>query len=309
MKTIRVLLILCLLPSCAHRAANANSKSELTAKYTLEHGGRTRSYLLHAPEKLDPRTPSALLVMLHGGGGSGTHAMKSTGFNALADEKGFLAAYPNGTGFSDNALLTWNAGSCCKYAMDNNIDDVGFMRALVADVSARYAVDPARVYVAGFSNGAMMAYRLACEAPDLFAAAASVSGILSVDTCEPSRPIPLIIFHGTKDENVPYFGGVGKKAIVKDQRPPISDSVNLFADMFHCAPVEQMDINENVRLDAHKGCDAGSEVLLYTINGGGHAWPGGTRVFSLEDSPSDAMDATRLMWDFFEKHPMKEAAD
>jgi polyhydroxybutyrate depolymerase len=235
--------------------------------------------------------------------------MKSTRFNALAGEKGFLAAYPNGTGFGDNALLTWNAGGCCKYAMDNNIDDVGFMRALIADISSKYSVDPVRVYVAGFSNGAMMAYRLACEAPDLFAAAAPVAGILYLDACEPSRPMPLVIFHGTKDENVPYFGGVGKKAIVKDERPPISHTVNLFAEMFHCKPVEQKNINEKVRLDTHKDCGAGSEVLLYTINGGGHAWPGGTRVISLEDAPSDDIDASRMIWDFFEKHPMENQSE
>lgn len=307
MKPTRMLAVLCSIFLCVIYAGGAGSETGKTEKYTLEHGGRARAYLLHAPGGVDPDTPAALVVVLHGGGGNGKHAMKSTRFNELADEKKFLVVYPNGTGLNRNALLTWNAGGCCKYAMDNNVDDAGFMRALVADVSAKYSVDPARVYVAGFSNGAMMAYRLACEASDLFAAAAPVAGILYVDTCEPSRPIPLIIFHGTKDENVPYNGGVGRKAFIRDKRPPILESVNLFADMFHCAPVEHKEINDSVRLDARESCDGGAEILLYTIEGGGHAWPGGARVIKLEDAPTDKIDATRLIWEFFEKHPMNDA--
>lgn len=128
----------------------------------LSSGGQDRTYLVHVPAGLSGAAP--LVLMLHGGYGTGAQAERSYGWDALADQDHFVVAYPDGL---DRA---WNSGGgCCGKAARRDVDDVAFLTAVVADVEARVPVDPARVYAAGMSNGAMMAYRLACDS-DVFAA-------------------------------------------------------------------------------------------------------------------------------------------
>src|SRR5579859_1407501 len=151
--------------------------------HSLDFSGLKRSYLLHLPAKA-PAGPVPLVVVLHGGGGTAEGAVKMTGFDAEADASGFIAVYPNGTDkdrpmrvmLGKRGFLTWNAGSCCGYAQQKNIDDVGFIRAVVGDVEKQHAVDPKQVYATGISNGGMMSYRLACKASELFAAIGPVAG-------------------------------------------------------------------------------------------------------------------------------------
>ncbi len=184
--------------------------------HTLDFDGLKRSYALHMPAK-SPAGELPLVVVLHGGGGSGAGAARMTGFDALADEAGFMVVYPDGTdrpllhAMGKPGLLTWNAGSCCGYAQYKNMDDVGFIRAVVADVQKQHAVDAKRIYATGMSNGGMLSYRLACEASDLFAAIGPVAGIIEIPDCKPVHPVAVIDFQGTDDENVPLNGGIGKK--------------------------------------------------------------------------------------------------
>ncbi len=143
---------------------------------TLTYEGIQRSYILHIPPSYDGSQAMALVMDFHGGGGTAQNQRRVSGFDPLADEKGFVVAYPNGTGRLGDVFLTWNGGTCCGYASHQNVDDVGFVRALVRDVQAVVKIDAKRIYATGLSNGGIMSYRLACEASDLIAAIGPVSG-------------------------------------------------------------------------------------------------------------------------------------
>src|SRR6185312_7231325 len=211
---------------------------------TLEYANLDRSYLLHLPNPL-PATPPPVVVVLHGGGGNAESAAKMTGFDAEADKEGFIAVYPNGTDESrplmnlfGKSFRTWNAGGCCGFARDNAIDDVGVIRPVVTAGIKDNGADPKRVYATGISNGGMMAYRLACEASDVFAAVAPVSAIQDVQDCKPAHPVAIFHIHGEKDENVPTDGGVGKKALNqegKKGRPPVQQRTDLCVKRDGCS--------------------------------------------------------------------------
>lgn len=297
-------LILCLLVLLgASSAWAAGDSSE-----EVEFGGMDRSYLLHLPNPL-PNKPLPLVVVLHGGGGSAKSAAKMTDFDAEADKEGFIVVYPEG---SDKArpflnamgkpgFLTWNAGSCCGYAKANNIDDVGFIRAAVMQVIKDNAADPKRVYVTGISNGGMMAYRLACEASDLFAAIAPVSAVQEVASCKPGHPVSVLHIHGAKDENVQLGGGVGKKALDKEDRKPVQNTIDFWVKQDGCSSTVHSQ-QPDVEMTNYGGCTAGSEVAFYLVQDGGHSWPGGERIAYFLDPPSKALNATSEIWKFFSTH-------
>jgi polyhydroxybutyrate depolymerase len=163
-----------------------------------------RPVLLHVPEAYTPRK-TMLVVNAHGYFESIVPQARRSNMNALADEKGFLVLYPQGTG----TLPSFNGGDCCGEAKWSGVDDVAFVRAALAHVGKRYCVDPKRVYATGFSNGALLTYELGCSMPDVFAAIAPVAGALGVapPACEPARPVPVWQAHGTADRIVPYDGG------------------------------------------------------------------------------------------------------
>ena len=187
---------------------------------TLTHAGRSRSYILYIPVSINWSQPVPLVFVFHGGMGNADSAIRMSGFNGTADQNGFVVVYPNGTGqLSNNKLLTWNGGGCCGYAQTKNVDDVGFVRAIVLDLQIQLKIDQKRIYAAGMSNGAILSHRLACEAADLFAAIAPVAGTLNFSPCSPSRPISVIEFHGTGDRHVPYDGGYGPDSLVNMPGP------------------------------------------------------------------------------------------
>jgi polyhydroxybutyrate depolymerase len=169
-------------------SAPANlSSGEITRKLT--HDGLERSYILYVPPSIDWSQPIPLVFVFHGGTGNAESAIRMSGFNEVADQNGFLVAYPNGTGrLSDEKLLTWNGGDCCGYAQQKNVDDVGFTRAIVTDLQSLANIDTKRIYASGMSNGGILSQRLACEAADIFAAVAPVAGTLNFSPCNPSQP-------------------------------------------------------------------------------------------------------------------------
>jgi polyhydroxybutyrate depolymerase len=142
---------------------------------TLQVDGRERSYLVHVPAKYGGKQPTPVVLAFHGGGSNAEQMVRFCGLNEKADKEGFLAVYPSGTGRFER-MLTWNAGNCCGYAMQNKVDDVAFTRALLDDLAEVANVDPKRVYATGMSNGAIMCYRLASQLSDRIAAIAPVAG-------------------------------------------------------------------------------------------------------------------------------------
>jgi len=306
----RLASLLCLVSSVAACAApmNATANDEL---YTLDFGGRTRSYILHLPPTISSTKPVPLVVNLHGGGGNAKSALEQTGFNAEADRNGFIVVYPNGTGAPHpllNAMgrgeyYSWNAGTCCGYAVQHRVDDVGFIRALIATLERQYPIDRKRIYATGISNGGMMAYRLACEMSDTFAAIGVVSGVLTDNSCRPAQPVPVIHFHGTADQNVPLLGGVGPKSVDKTPKPPVMDTIDFWIKRDGASPQPQVTRFGSITKRVYAAANGSAEVVFYLIAGGGHAWPGGKQMLSILDKPTMEISATQLIWQFFAAHP------
>lgn len=277
-----------------------------THRRTLLHDGDERSYLLNVPPNYDTTRALPLVLVLHGGGGRAESVIRQSEFDAVAEREGFFVAYPNGSSRLDNFILTFNAGGCCGYAVAQGIDDVGFARAVVAAIEREVRVDERRIYVTGMSNGGMMTYRLACEAADIFAAAAPVSGTLYQTDCSSSEPISLIAFHGTADTKVLYEGGQPDSPGDGRPRtdPSTAESVAFFVQHNGCATQPDSTRSGSIVSEFWSGCTAGTAVALYTVEGGGHTWPGGGRGLIIGgDSPTKELSATETMWEFFAAHP------
>ena len=203
--------------------------------------------------------------------------------------------------------MTWNAGYCCGYSIDNNIDDVGFIRSLIAKLEGSLAIDESRLYATGISNGGMMSYRLALELSDILAAIAPVAGAMNPPQNPPESPLSVIIFHGTADEHVLYKGGAPLQSIDNHDRvdKPVSYAVDYWVNFDGCAVKPVRETNGSIIKDTYGGGKNGTEVVLYTIIGGKHAWPGGKTAWLGGDLPTYEISATDLMWDFFASHPKK----
>jgi len=275
------------------------------AQFSLRHDGRVRTYLVHLPASYSKDKTWPLVLVLHGGGGNGEQMAKMTGFSRKADQEGFIAVYPNGTGLWQNRFLTWNAGNCCAYAYENRIDDVGFIRALIGQLKKDYPVDDRRIYAAGISNGGMMSYRLACGLSDLLAAIGPVAGAQNID-CKPAQPVSVIILHGTADLHVLYKGGAPlRMADVRNPRVdrPVSEAVAFWVKHNRCREEPSTEKKGMVVIERYGGCSAGTAVTLYTLMEEGHTWPGGTKWAFWADEPSREVSATDVIWEFFKSHP------
>ncbi len=270
-------------------------------------GGRT--YGVHLPNDRPPTQPAPVVLVFHGGGGNAENAARMSGMDAKADAEGFIVAYPNGTGLRPNAkFLTWNAWRCCGAALDDKVDDVGFVRALVEDVARRYPVDRKRIYATGFSNGAMLTYRLGCEMGDVLAAIAPVAGALNDYNCGTGPKVSVVAFHGTADNHVRFEGGVPIAAFDRHQRA--DNSVQFAIDTWKKrdgCPGEPAREKKGGVIHTAFACADGTAVEVYAIEGQGHAWPGGQkgRRFGNVDEPSSEISATETMWEFFSRHPRK----
>ncbi len=299
---VSIALLVLLIAALACARGTTSQPQDLTN--TLTYGGLERTYLLHVPASYNRNKATALVLDFHGGGGNANSQMRTSAFSGLADEKGFLVAYPNGTGRLEDKLLTWNGGTCCGYAVTNQIDDVGFVRALVAEVQSKYNIDPKRIYATGLSNGAIFSYRLACDASDLFAAVAPVAGTLNYLRCNPSQPVSVIHFHGTDDTHVGYNGGTGPDSLTNVPFASVKDSIDFWLNADQCPKQTQSESFKDIQHDIYSGCASGTAIELYTIVGGKHAWPGsqGPAWFG-GDEPAQSISATQLIWDFFAAHP------
>lgn len=260
----------------------------LSVTLHLLSGGLDRTYHLYRPSSLPQGARAPLVVMLHGGYGTGAQAERSYGWDQQAERGRFIVAYPDGY------RRAWNAGMCCGPARSQHLDDVGFIAAMVRQIEQTQNADPGRIYIAGMSNGAMMAYRLACEAPFPIAGIGSVAGTLDMTSCSNPQHVKLMEIHGLADEHVP-FNGVGRTlAVWQGANGCGSDAIR------------------SVRGDVtttHWQCSTGGDVELITIANAGHEWPDSTgprgallRPF-LHIAPADpvshALNATDTLWTFF----------
>lgn len=260
---------------------------------TIRSGGMARTYILHVPSGYDGSRPLPLVFVLHGLGGDAAGMVPMTGWSDQADQATFFVAYIDGTG----ARRGFNDGLMPDLGLTAN--DVGFVRDLSGHLQQQLRVDDKRIYATGFSNGAMMSYRLGSELSDVLAGIGAVAGTIGMragdgsmlQISEPGGPMPVVIIHGRLDPNVPYGGGrgIGRYAF------SVADAVTFWTKANGCTgnPLEASNTG-NVLVTNYRTCLAGSEVLLYTIVNSAHEWPtaqGHTRF-----------SATDAIWSFFSSH-------
>jgi polyhydroxybutyrate depolymerase len=274
---------------------------------TLQIDTQTRSYLVHVPPNYDSAKPAPVVLIFHGAGMNAVLMQGFSGLNSKADEAGFVAVYPNGTGAGP--FLTFNSGGVEWELVKKQPDDVAFVARLLDDLAAVTSVDPKRVYATGMSNGGMMCYRLAAELSDRIAAVAPVAGTMAATEAKPKRPVPVLHFHGTEDRLVPYSG--------PDQRVPkfltfksVEDSVATWVKLNGCKEepvVEELpdaaDDGMRVTRKTYRG-ENGAEVVLVIVTGGGHTWPGRQPPFDLIGRSTRDISATDMIWEFFTRHPL-----
>jgi polyhydroxybutyrate depolymerase len=248
-----------------------------------------------------------LVVVLHGGGLNARNAMEMTDMAQKADRENFVAVFPNGTGRLQVTGLTWNAGGCCGYAKEQQVNDVHFIGLVIAELRSQLPVDQRRIYVTGASNGAMLAYRVGCELSETIAAIGPAAGYMASQPCQPARPLSLVIYHGTADEVVPYRGGVPLRSVEEHNGPvsSVADAVSFWTAHNKCVAATAPAVRQtgSIIRRSFGPCIDGVDVVLYTIEGGGHAWPGGRPGTARGDVPTTELSATDTMWAFFAAHP------
>lgn len=273
----------------------------------LEVGGRQRSYVLHLPARYDGRRPMPLVLAFHGAGTNGPIMAYASGLSATADREGFIVVYPNGSG-KDNLMLVWNAGGFHGPGADQLPDDVAFVRALLDDVASLARVNRKRVFATGMSNGGMMCYRLAVELSDRIAAIAPVSGTMAVEG-RPTRRVPVMHFHGTEDTLVPFHGPEAPISQFLSFKS-VDETIRAWVGFNGCShepitsePRQKVDDGTKIRKQVYS--PASAEVILWTIEGGGHTWPGRPWPIPWLGRTTGNLSANDEIWAFFQRHPLK----
>jgi polyhydroxybutyrate depolymerase len=251
-------------------------------EFTIRHGGRRRSYIVHVPPGATS-TPLPVVVAFHGGGGNAAGFQRYAELDRVADRERFLVVYPNGTGVWRDRLLTWNAGDgCCGFALTNATNDVGFASTVISDLEGRIGIDRQRVYATGHSNGAIFAHRLAAERSGIFAAVVAVAGALDLKSFVPTRSVPVMQIHSVHDRRALYTGGLGPPfpgTNIRVQHQSVEEGLNRWISANACSPradtaAVKSDFGQTATLLVWRGCRDGAEVAHWKLSGSGHGWPG-----------------------------------
>ena len=287
--------LLIVVNAASYYSANRTSGTIVTS------AGQTREYILYVPKSYDRSKPTPLVISIHGAENWPSFQMNLSQWNALADEHGFIVVYPAGEG---GGPKTWFLNG---RRTRSGMPDVVFITELIDTLEASYNIDAARIYANGLSNGGGVTFALSCMLSDRIAAFGPVAAAVTLPLgwCDGSRPAPMIAFHGTGDRFTPYNGA--KVWLAPDPFPSIPEWTANWARRNRCAPtpIESAAASGVTRLE-YTDCADDASVVLYTIKGGGHTWPGGPPMPEWLVGPtSRSIDATRLMWAFFRQHPLR----
>jgi len=244
------------------------------------HDGSVRRADLYVPPRIPEQRAVPLLMVLHGLYLDPGSAEASSGLDRVADDEGVAVVYPQGLNQS------WNAGTCCDTASRDGVDDVGFLTQVIDLVQNVQAIDRDRVYVAGFSNGGMMALRAVCARPDVFAAAASVGGTLQ-SGCLSTAPSSALLVHGLRDSTVPY-AGQRYSTFLRTALTPVPTAGLILARHAGCTAVRR-EKRPLLIVEEFRGCAPGARVSVVSVPQLGHRWPN-TQV--------DGVNGQSIVWDF-----------
>lgn len=270
---------------------------------SIVSSGVTRRYLLYVPKTYDRSKPTPLIISFHPGATWAAVEMNISRWNDLAEQYGFIVVYPDGTGAFLGGLgpgpQIWPGGPRTLPR------DVKFISDLIDKLEAGYNIDPNRIYANGMSNGGGMAIALSCKLPDRIAAVGAVAAAQTMerDPCEASKPVPTVLFHGTADKLTRYLGG--KSPIAPGTFVNIPDWTAHVAQRNQCkGDPSETQITPNVRRLSYTNCAQNADAILYTLEGGGHTWPGGKHLAEwVAGRTIDDISASRVMWDFYVEHP------
>ena len=267
---------------------------------TITSSGERREYNLYISPSYDRKKPAPLVISLHGAGMWGASHEATSGWDRVADQHGFIVVYP--TGVSGNGPHIWRENEGAGLAKD-----VTFIADLIDSLSASYQIDQRRVYVNGLSNGGGMSFALSCLLPERIAAVGMVGAaqLLPFSWCPSTRPVPMIDFHGTADLQIPYYGG--SSWVAPTGFPNVRTWTTQWAARNRCqATPTDSAVARDVTRRAYGRCADDADVVLYTIQGGGHTWPGGGYLPAwLVGRTTRSIDASSVMWAFFEEHPSR----
>jgi polyhydroxybutyrate depolymerase len=288
----------------AAQLSNQDSSSSREISGTLNDQGQLRKYQLYTPSSYNSNRPMPLVLVFHGHDGTGNSIAEVTRFNEVAEQKGFIVVYPDGI----------NTNWSLRGSTSGKVDDVSFATALITHIQQIRNIDRHKIYVTGFSKGAILAQDLACEVPDRIAAFASVAGSLPVrlkPKCQPKTPVSMLMINGTNDSSVRYEGDD------KSQRGAlvsVPETVNFWRSHDECtAPAQAKQLPPSnpsslfkVNVSQYSACRNNSEVTLMAVENGGHLWPGGASQDASVNrfNANLGFNASQTIWDFFQRHSL-----
>jgi polyhydroxybutyrate depolymerase len=299
-------------------ASIARADSPRDVRGVIHVGSRDRTYRVHVP-RAGKQMP--LVIALHGGSWQGPKMELVSELDATANRRGFLVVYPDSIPSTNPVERQWADGRGTTKADQEGVDDVAFIAALIDKLSTEYSIDASRIYATGISNGGFMSEKLACELSDRIAAIAPVAATIAQaeqPKCKPAHPMPVFHIHGTADPLVPYtggevHGGSGGKIL------SVADTIKMWVAFDGCDPTPvKTDVPDRAPGDGmrthrevYRRCSGGADVVLYTVENGGHTWPGGGHMDAKYVGPTTRdFDASEAIWEFFAAHalPAKQHA-
>ena len=305
MRNILQLLILFSLVACSQQDNDPTEPQDTALEYydAMVFDDLERTFFVHLPEDYDNSVAYPLIFAMHGGGILGYEGIEGQSqLTELSDLEDFIVVYPEGV--KTLGFRTWNAGDCCPSATILNTNDVGFINALLEKLKTELSINSKKVYAAGFSNGGQLAYKLANQYPNKFAAVASVAGVLQDFPFNPEREVPIIHFHSYQDTTAPYNGGLSDAPNIDNDFPSIEETLLLIANHYNCALIKETIFSDTNTYDffRYSDCNNNVKIELYVSQDGGHTWPGGQALPNMEIT--NHFNASSLMWEFFKNYEL-----